>query len=66
METRTAPFSTLPRSATNTEIREISTPSDVWPAWNEAEVNLHMNLPESEPAPLCDSAGAVRSHPHHH
>lgn len=47
-----SPFFHTPRSATNTEIREISTPSDVWPAWNEAEVNLHMNLPESEPRPF--------------
>ena len=41
-----SPFFHTPRSATNTEIREISAPADVWPAWNEEEVNLSMNLPE--------------------
>ena len=59
-----SPFFHTPRSATNTEIREISTPSDVWPAWNEAEVNLHMNLPESEPRPFVIQpapSGAIRT-----
>lgn len=59
-----SPFFHTPPSATNTEIREISSPSDVWPAWNEAEVNLHMNLPESEPKPFVIQpapAGAFRT-----
>lgn len=47
-----SPFFHTPRSAANTEIREIPTSSDSWPAWNEEEVNLHMNLPESAPRPL--------------
>lgn len=47
-----SPFFHTPRGATNTEIREISAPSDVWPAWNEEEVNLDMNMPESEPRPF--------------
>lgn len=47
-----SPFFHTPRSATNTEIREISAPADVWPAWNEEEVNLSMNLPESAPRPF--------------
>lgn len=59
-----SPFFHKPRSATNTEIREISTPSDVWPAWNEAEVNLHMNLPESAPRPFViqpAASGSIRT-----
>lgn len=39
-------------------------PSDSWPAWNEEEVNLHMNLPESAPRPLVVQpapSGAIRT-----
>lgn len=59
-----SPFFHTPRSVTNTEIREISAPSDVWPAWNEAEVNLNMNLPESTPRPFVIQPapdGAIRT-----
>ncbi|MBT8778686.1 hypothetical protein [Akkermansia muciniphila] len=59
-----SPFFHTPRSATNTEIREISSPSDVWPAWNEAEVNLNMNLQESAPRPFVIQpapSGAIRT-----
>lgn len=59
-----SPFFHTPRSAANTEIREISTPSDAWAAWNEAEVNLHMNLPESAPRPFVIQpapSGAIRT-----
>lgn len=47
-----SPFFHTPRSATNTEVREISPPSDFWPAWNGQEVNLSMTLPEAEPSPF--------------
>ena len=59
-----SPFFHTPRSAANTEIREIPTSSDSWPAWNEEEVNLHMNLPESAPRPLVVQpapSGAIRT-----
>lgn len=59
-----SPFFHTPRSAANTEIREIPMPSDSWPAWNEEEVNLHMNLPESAPRPLVVQpapSGAIRT-----
>lgn len=59
-----SPFFHTPRSATNTKIREISTPSEVWPAWNEAEVNLNMNLPEAAPQPFVIQpapSGAIRT-----
>ena len=59
-----SPFFHTPRCATNTEIREISAPADVWPAWNEAEVNLNMDLPESAPRPFVIQpapSGAIRT-----
>lgn len=59
-----SPFFHTPRSATNTEIREISPPSDLWPSWNSSEVNLSMNLPESAPRPFViqpSPAGPIRT-----
>lgn len=61
-----SPFFHTPRSAANTEIREIPMPSDSWPAWNEEEVNPAHESSGIGSAPPGSAAGPVRSHPHHH
>lgn len=59
-----SPFFHTPRSATNTEVREISHPSDVWPGWHGETVDLSMSLPESPPRPFVISptpSGPIRT-----